>query len=45
MVNYDSFLLIYHFKGYGMGGFGGALKQLSWEFLRSKLFESVGGKE
>ncbi len=27
--NYDSMLVISHFKGHAMGGFGGALKQLS----------------
>lgn len=27
--NYDSLLVLSHFKGHGMGGFGGALKQLS----------------
>ena len=30
--NYDSFLVIAHFKGHGFGGFGGALKQLSIGF-------------
>ncbi len=29
MVNYDSMLVLSHFKGHAMGGFGGALKQLS----------------
>lgn len=29
MRNYDSMLVISHFKGHPMGGFGGALKQLS----------------
>ncbi len=29
MVNYDSMLVLSHFKGQAMGGFGGALKQLS----------------
>ena len=29
MLNYDSMLLLSHFKGHPMGGFGGALKQLS----------------
>lgn len=29
IVNYDSMLVISHFKGHPMGGFGGALKQLS----------------
>ena len=30
--DYDSFLVIAHFKGHGWGGFGGALKQLSVGF-------------
>ena len=29
MANYDSMLVLSHFKGHAMGGFGGALKQLS----------------
>ena len=29
LKNYKSILVISHFKGHGMGGFGGALKQLS----------------
>lgn len=29
IVNYDSMLIISHFKGHPMGGYGGALKQLS----------------
>ena len=29
MANYDSMLVLSHFKGHPMGGFGGALKQLS----------------
>ena len=29
IVNYDSLLVLSHFKGHPMGGFGGALKQLS----------------
>ncbi len=29
MANYDSMLVLSHFKGHKMGGFGGALKQLS----------------
>ena len=30
--DFDSFLVIAHFKGHGLGGFGGALKQLSIGF-------------
>ena len=29
LANYDSMLVLSHFKGHDMGGFGGALKQLS----------------
>ncbi len=29
LANYDSMLVISHFKGHAMGGYGGALKQLS----------------
>ena len=29
MANYDSMLILSHFKGHPMGGYGGALKQLS----------------
>ena len=29
IVNYDSLLVLSHFKGHPMGGYGGALKQLS----------------
>ena len=29
IVNYDSMLIVSHFKGHPMGGYGGALKQLS----------------
>lgn len=29
LLNYDSMLVISHFKGHAMGGYGGALKQLS----------------
>ena len=35
MVNYDSLLVLSHFKGHPMGGFGGALKQLSIGFASS----------
>lgn len=34
--NYDSVLVISHFKGHPMGGYGGALKQLSIGFASSK---------
>ena len=33
--NYDSMLVLSHFKGHPMGGFGGALKQLSIGFASS----------
>ena len=32
IVNYDSMLVLAHFKGHPMGGYGGALKQLSIGF-------------
>ena len=35
LVNYDSLLVLSHFKGHPMGGFGGALKQLSIGFASS----------
>ena len=44
--NYDGFLVLAHFKGHVMGGFGGALKQLSIGFgsrLGKTLMHS-GGK-
>ena len=34
--NYDSMLVVSHFKGHPMGGFGGALKQLSIGFASSR---------
>ena len=43
--NYDGFLILSHFKGHGMGGFGGALKQLSIGFgsrLGKTLMHSAG---
>ena len=44
--NYDSCLLISHFKGHVMGGYGGALKQLSIGFGSSagKSYQHSGGK-
>ena len=35
MANYDSILVLSHFKGHPMGGYGGALKQLSIGFASS----------
>lgn len=35
LKNYDSILVLSHFKGHPMGGFGGALKQLSIGFASS----------
>ena len=34
--NYDSILVLSHFKGHPMGGYGGAIKQLSIGFASSK---------
>lgn len=36
MTNYDSMLVLSHFKGHPMGGYGGALKQLSIGCASSK---------
>ncbi len=36
LTNYDSMLVLSHFKGHPMGGFGGALKQLSIGIASSK---------
>ena len=35
LLNYDSMLVLSHFKGHPMGGFGGALKQLSIGYASS----------
>lgn len=44
--NYDSVLVLSHFKGHPMGGFGGALKQLSIGFAstRGKAYIHSAGK-
>lgn len=45
LLNYDSLLVLSHFKGHPMGGFGGALKQLSIGIASSKgkcLIHSAG---
>ena len=34
--NYDSMLVVSHFKGHPMGGYGGVLKQLAIGFASSK---------
>ena len=36
LANYDSMLMLSHFKGHGMGGFGGALKNMSIGVASSK---------
>ena len=43
--NYDSILVISHFKGHAMGGYGGALKQLSIGFgsTRGKAHQHSAG--
>ena len=46
--NYDSMLVLIHFKGHPMGGYGGALKQLSIGFASSfgkKYIHGVGKPE
>ena len=44
--NYNSMLVISHFKGHPMGGYGGALKQLSigWGSREGKMWIHTGGK-
>ena len=45
IANYDSVLVLSHFKGHPMGGFGGAIKQLSIGFASSygkKYIHGVG---
>lgn len=46
LTNYNSMLVISHFKGHPMGGFGGALKQLSIGFASSsgKAYIHTAGK-
>lgn len=46
MANYDSMLVLSHFKGHPMGGFGGALKQLSigCASTKGKCLIHSGGK-
>lgn len=46
ILNYDSMLVLVHFKGHPMGGFGGALKQLSIGCASSagKTYIHSGGK-
>lgn len=47
ITNYDSMLVLSHFKGHPMGGFGGALKQLSIGCASSdgKSWIHSGGKQ
>ena len=48
IVNYDSCLVLSHFKGHPMGGYGGALKQLSIGFASAygkKYIHGVGDAE
>ena len=48
IVNYDSSLILSHFKGHPMGGYGGALKQLSIGFASAygkKYIHGVGDTE
>ena len=48
MANYDSVLVLSHFKGHPMGGYGGAIKQLSIGFASSygkKYIHGVGQPE
>lgn len=43
LMNYDSMLVLAHFKGHPMGGYGGALKQLSIGCASSKGKEYIHG--
>lgn len=43
MANYDSMLVLSHFKGHPMGGYGGALKQLSIGCASSFGKENIHG--
>ncbi|MDR0411986.1 MAG: DUF362 domain-containing protein [Treponema sp.] len=45
-TNYDSYLILSHFKGHSMGGFGGAIKNMSIGVASSegKLWIHTGGK-
>ena len=43
LKNYDSILVLSHFKGHPMGGYGGALKQLSIGFASSYGKEYIHG--
>lgn len=47
MANYDSMLVLSHFKGHPMGGYGGALKQLSigCGSSRRKIMDSFSRKD
>lgn len=47
IVNYDSMLVLSHFKGHPMGGYGGALKQLSigCASSRRKIMDSFSRKD
>ena len=48
IINYDSMLVLSHFKGHPMGGYGGAIKQLSIGFASSygkKYIHGVGDTE
>ncbi len=49
MVNYDSMLVLTHFKGHAMGGFGGSLKNIgigcaSGQVGKKQLHQSGGNK-
>ena len=43
LLNYDSMLVLAHFKGHPMGGYGGALKQLSIGCASSKGKQFIHG--
>ena len=41
-ANYDTYLILSHFKGHAMGGFGGAIKNLSIGFASGMSVEKSG---
>lgn len=47
LANYDSILVLSHFKGHAMGGFGGALKNISIGIAsqKGKMYIHSGGRQ
>ena len=42
LVNYDSIVVLTHFKGHAMGGFGGSLKNIAMGFASAKVGKRQG---